>query len=155
VHKNRAGPVFFLHQQPTMAKSPKPARSHLTESLRIALCRYKRDNPALSQRALVKWLEEIHQMTVTQATISNTLQRSAELLAREETVNGNTKTWRSVMYQDVDEALAQWVEAYQANINISREMIRQKVAQFLERLHPDAPKFEFSSGWLAKFKQRH
>ncbi len=34
-------------------------------------------------------------------------------------------------------------------------MIRQKAAQFLERLHPDTPKFEFSSGWLAKFKQRH
>jgi hypothetical protein len=75
-----------------MAKSPKPAYSHLTESLRIALYRYKRDNPALSQRALVKWLEEIHQVTVMQATISNTLQRSAKLLAREETVNGNTKT---------------------------------------------------------------
>jgi hypothetical protein len=59
------------------------------------------------------------------------------------------------MYQDVDEALAQWVEAYQANINISGEMIRQKVAQFLERLHPDVPKFEFSNGWLAKFKQWH
>jgi len=59
------------------------------------------------------------------------------------------------MYQDVDEALAQWVEAYQANININEEMIRQKAAQFMERLHPDAPKFEFSSGWLAKLKQRH
>jgi hypothetical protein len=59
------------------------------------------------------------------------------------------------MYQDVDEALAQWVEAYQANININGEMIRQKATQFLERLHPDAPKFEFSSGWLTKFKQRH
>jgi hypothetical protein len=47
------------------------------------------------------------------------------------------------------------MEAYQANINISGEMIRQKAAQFLERLHPDAPKFEFLSGWLAKFKQRH
>jgi len=31
-----------------MAKSPKPARSHLTESLRIALFRYKKDNLALS-----------------------------------------------------------------------------------------------------------
>jgi hypothetical protein len=103
----------------------------------------------------VKWLEEIHQVTVTQVTINNTLQRSAELLAREETVNGNTKTRRPVMYQDVDEALAQWVEAYQANINISGEMIRQKAAQFLERLHLDAPKFEFSNEWLAKFKQRH
>jgi hypothetical protein len=59
------------------------------------------------------------------------------------------------MYQDVDEALAQWVEMYQVNINISGEMIRQKAAQFLERLHPNVPKFEFSSGWLAKFKQRH
>jgi hypothetical protein len=94
-------------------------------------------------------------VTVTQATISNILQRSAKLLAREETVNGNTKTRRPVMYQDLDEALTQWVEAYHANINISGEMIRQKAAQFLERLHPDVPKFEFSSGWLAKFKQRH
>jgi hypothetical protein len=40
----------------------------------------------------VKWLEEIHQVTVMQATINNTLQRSVELLAQEETVNGNTKT---------------------------------------------------------------
>jgi hypothetical protein len=95
-----------------MAKSPKPTHSHLTESLRIALCQYKRDNPTLSQRALVKWLEEIHQVTMTQATISNTLQRSAKLLAQKETVNGNTKTRRPVMYQDVDEALAQWVEAH-------------------------------------------
>ncbi len=94
-------------------------------------------------------------MTVMQATINNTLQRLAELLAREETINGNAKTRQPVMYQDVDEALAQWVEAYQANINISEEMIRQKATQFLERLHPDAPKFEFSSGWSAKFKQRH
>jgi hypothetical protein len=47
------------------------------------------------------------------------------------------------------------VEAYQANININGEMIRQKAAQFIERLHPDAPKFEFSNGWLTKFKQRH
>jgi hypothetical protein len=47
------------------------------------------------------------------------------------------------------------VEAYQANINISEEMICQKAAQFLKRLHPHAPKFEFSSGWLAKFKQWH
>ncbi len=125
------------------------------ESLRIALCRCKRDNPALNQRALVKQLEDIHQVMVTQATVNNILQRLAELLAREETVNGNTKTRRPIMYQDVDEALAQWVEAYQANININGEIIRQKAAQFLERLHPDAPKFEFSSGWLAKFKQRH
>jgi hypothetical protein len=89
-----------------MAKSPKPACSHLTESLRIALYRYKRDNPAFSQRALVKWLEEIHQVMVTHATISNTLQRLTKLLAWEETVNGNTKTRQPVMYQDVDEALA-------------------------------------------------
>jgi hypothetical protein len=81
-----------------MAKSPKPTRNHLMESLRIALCWYKRDNPAFSQRALVKWLEEIHQVTMMQVTISNTLQRSTELLAREETVNGNTKTRRPVMY---------------------------------------------------------
>jgi hypothetical protein len=51
-------------------------------------------------------------MTMMQATISNTLQRLVELLAREETVNGNTKTRRLIMYQDVDEALAQWVEVY-------------------------------------------
>ncbi len=75
-----------------MAKSPKPTHSHLTESLRIAFYRYKRDNPAFSQKALVKWLEEIHQVTVMQATISNTLQCSVELLAWEETINGNTKT---------------------------------------------------------------
>jgi hypothetical protein len=71
--------------------------------MRIALYRYKRDNPTLSQRALVKWLEEIHQVTMMQATINNTLQRLTKLPAWEETVNGNTKTRRPVMYQDVDD----------------------------------------------------
>jgi hypothetical protein len=54
----------------------------MTDKVRIALCQYKRDNPQLSQKELIKWLEDNHNIKVSQATIFTTLKRSAEILAK-------------------------------------------------------------------------
>jgi hypothetical protein len=47
-----------------------------------ALCQYKRDNPQLSQKDLIKWIEDNHRIKVSQTTIFTTLQWSAEILAK-------------------------------------------------------------------------
>ncbi len=54
----------------------------MTDKVRVVLCQYKRDNPQLSQKDLIKWLEDNHSIKVSQATISTTLKRSAKILAK-------------------------------------------------------------------------
>ncbi|OAE35393.1 hypothetical protein AXG93_2587s1080 [Marchantia polymorpha subsp. ruderalis] len=118
--------------------------------------KYKQDNQHITQRGLVKWLEEEHKVQVTQATVSMTLTRSAELLdGCTEMKNVNQKTRRPVMYPDMEKALVEWIQEYQLVVNVSRDMICQKGKKMLKRLHPSAPPFNFSPGWLDKFKTRH
>ncbi|KAH6598031.1 hypothetical protein BASA61_002960 [Batrachochytrium salamandrivorans] len=52
----------------------------MTDAVRIALCQYKNDNPKVTQKKLVAWLEKEHNTKVAQSTIPGTLKRSAELL---------------------------------------------------------------------------
>jgi len=54
----------------------------MTDKVCVALYQYKRDNPQLSQKDLIKWLEDNHNIKVSQATISTTLKRSAEIFAK-------------------------------------------------------------------------
>jgi len=54
----------------------------MTNKVHVALCQYKRDNPQLSQKDLIKWLEDNHSVKVSQATISTTLKQLVEILAK-------------------------------------------------------------------------
>jgi arginine repressor len=69
----------------------------MTDKVRVALCQYKRDNPQLSQKDLIKWLEDNHNIKVSQATISTTLKRAVEILAKfNNETNLNAKRQRTV-----------------------------------------------------------
>lgn len=59
----------------------------MTDTVRIALCQYKKENPRLTQKALVQWVHDNHRITVSQATISTTLKRTAELLGKSDGAN--------------------------------------------------------------------
>jgi len=64
----------------------------MTNKVCVALYQYKRDNPQLSQKDLIKWLEDNHNIKVSQATISTTLKQSAEILAKSDNeTNFNAK----------------------------------------------------------------
>jgi len=54
----------------------------MMDKVRVALCQDKRDNPQLSHKDQIKWLEDNHNIKVSQATISTTLKRSAEILTK-------------------------------------------------------------------------
>jgi arginine repressor len=64
----------------------------MTDKVRVALYKYKRDNPQLSQKDLIKWVEDNHSIKISQATISTTLKRLDEILAKSDNeTNFNAK----------------------------------------------------------------
>jgi arginine repressor len=119
----------------------------MTDKVRVALCQYKRDNPQLSQKDLIKWLEDNHNIKISQATISTTLKRSAEILAKSDNENNfNTKRQRTVEYPEMESALVKWFRANQEWANVSGELIRKSATKILDRLYPGHEPFEFSNG---------
>jgi hypothetical protein len=128
----------------------------MTDKVRIALCQYKRDNPQLSQKDLIKWLEDNHSIKVNQATISTTLKWSAEILAKSDNeTNLNAKRQRTVRYPEMESALVKWFRANHEWENVSGELVRESAMKILDRLYPGHDPFEFLSGWLEAFKSRH
>jgi hypothetical protein len=105
---------------------------------------------------LIKWLKDNHSIKVSQATISTTLKRSVEILAKSDNeTNVNAKRQRTVRYPEMESALVKWFRANQERANVSGELVRESATKILDRLYPGHEPFEFSSGWLEAFKSRH
>ncbi len=124
----------------------------MTNEVRIALCEHKKKHPSLTQADLITWLQETHNVSVSQGTISLTLKRSAEILAKKEDVNRTAKRQRTVKYPLMETALYRWFLTYQDQVNMSGDLTKEKVAYFLAELYPGHGAFEFSNGWLEAFK---
>jgi hypothetical protein len=126
----------------------------MTNEVRIALCEHKKKHPSLTQADLITWLQETHNVSVSQGTISLTLKRSAEILAKKEDVNRATKQQWTVKYPLMETALYRWFLTYQDQVNMSGDLTKEKAAYFLAKLYPSHGAFEFSNGWLEAFKNR-
>jgi hypothetical protein len=119
----------------------------MMDKVHVALCQYKRDNPQLSQKDLIKWLEDNHNIKVSQATIFTTLKRSAEILAKSDNeTNLNAKRLRTVRYPKMESALVKWFRANQERANVSGELVRESATKILDRFYLGHEPFEFSSG---------
>ena len=94
-------------------------------------------------------------MQVSQGTISNTLKRSSEFLSVD-LQKGDVNLHKSVKFPDLEKALYEWIAQYQELVNMTVELIQEKVKEFMTKMYPtDTPKFNFSLGWLEKFKLQH
>jgi hypothetical protein len=119
----------------------------MTDKVRVTLCEYKRNNPQLSQKDLIKWLEDNHNIKVNQATISTTLKLSAEILAKSDNeTNLNATCQRTIRYPKMESMLVKWFLANQERANVSGELVRESATKILDRLYPGHEPFEFSSG---------
>jgi hypothetical protein len=128
----------------------------MMDKVRVAFCQYKRNNPQLSQKDLIKWLENNHNIKVSEATISTTLKWSAEILEKyDNETNLNAKHQWIVRYPEMESALVKWFRANQERANVSGELVRESGMKILDWFYPGHEPFEFSSGWLEAFKSRH
>jgi hypothetical protein len=126
----------------------------MTNEVRIALCEHKIKHPSLTQANLIMWLQETHNVFVSQGMISLTLKRSAEILAKKEDVNRAVKRQRTVKYPLMETALYRWFLTYQDQVNMSGDLTKEKAAYFLAEHYLGHGAFEFSNGWLEAFKNR-
>jgi hypothetical protein len=135
---------------------PKKGQQYTTMTeVCLALVRYKKDHLGATQKELIKWLEDTHQLKVSQAMVSGTLKGLAELLAKATTSNLSSKRQKTVKFPVMEVALAEWFLANQEHVNLSGDLIRESAMKIIDRLYPDHPPFEFSNGWLEAFKVRH
>jgi hypothetical protein len=94
----------------------------------------------------------MHNVSVSQGTISLTLKRSAKILAKKEDVNRATKRQQTVKYPLMETTLYRWFFTYQDQVNMSGDLTKEKATYFLAELYPGHGAFEFSNGWLEAFK---
>ncbi|MFQ6634158.1 hypothetical protein Gotur_010404 [Gossypium turneri] len=101
-------------------------KSTLTDEMRKVLCEYKNEHPSSSQKDLQQWIQQTFDLSVSQSIISNTLKRSSEYLSKE-IKNNNVKMHKSAKYPELE-----------------------------KKMYGDSnSKFNFSIGWLERFKARH
>jgi hypothetical protein len=67
--------------------SKRSTNTNMTNEVRITLCEHKKKHPSLMQANLIMWLQETHNVSVSQGTISLMLKHSAEILAKKEDGN--------------------------------------------------------------------
>ncbi len=132
--------------------SKRSTNTNMTNEVQIAFCEHKKKHPSLTQADLIMWLQETHNVSVSQGMISLTLKRSAEILAKKEDVNRTAKRQRTVKYPLMETTLYQWFLTYQDQVNMSGDLTKEKAAYFLAELYLGHRAFEFSNGWLEAFK---
>jgi predicted SAM-dependent methyltransferase len=84
----------------------------MTNEVQIVLCEHKKEHPSFTQADLITWLQETHNVFVSQGTISLMLKRSAEILAKKEDVNRAAKRQWTMKYPLMETALYQWFLTY-------------------------------------------
>ncbi|XP_043693961.1 ARS-binding protein 1-like isoform X2 [Telopea speciosissima] len=127
--------------------NPKIASSTMDVAVRIALCKKKADEPNLTQSDLLKWLQDVYNIKVTQSTISNTLKKSRELLDKDIGRPCPTMDYR------IRIALCK-KKAEEPNLT-QHDLLKWLHEVYNIKVTQDAKAFEFSNGWLQSFKKRH
>ncbi|XP_047306342.1 uncharacterized protein LOC124909737 [Impatiens glandulifera] len=69
-------------------------KSIMTDEMRKALCEHARDSPSCTQKQLKKWVAKKFNLQVSQATISNTINKSIDYLSAN-MERGDTKRYKA------------------------------------------------------------
>ncbi|KAG0081870.1 hypothetical protein BGZ90_003143 [Linnemannia elongata] len=135
----------------------------ITHEQRYYLCLKKQDCPAMKQSELAAWFLETYSFPISQPTISHSLKKSAEIIARGISTPGLEPTRvrrRPVRHPELEQALFQWVQQQQQEQGPEQSgegsdpisgpaLVRQakKIAQEMD-IHDTV----FCPGWLSRFK---
>ncbi|KAG0216832.1 hypothetical protein BGX33_012052 [Mortierella sp. NVP41] len=148
----------------------------ITHEQRYHLCLKKQECPAMKQSELAAWFNETYSFPISQPTISHSLKKSAEILARGITSPGVEPTRvrrRPVRHPELEQAIFRWVQEQQ-----QKQQQEQKVGQQQQQQSGDddsdpisgpvlirqAKKIAremnmvdtvFCPGWLTRFKVRY
>ncbi|CAG8687603.1 20221_t:CDS:2, partial [Dentiscutata erythropus] len=120
-------------------------RTTLTEIQKRDLCAYALNNK-LTRAQYVNWIEE--------HTVSRILKTGEQRLSSEP-ISPDIKRHKSVTYPELELALKEFVLTYQNKTVLSDAILIEKAKLLAERLKIPQGAFQFSAGWLHKFKDRN
>jgi hypothetical protein len=103
---------YSHNQNHNIMASKRSTNTNMTNEVRITFCEHKKKHPSFTQADLITWLQETHNVFVSQGTIFLTLKRSAKILAKKEDVNRTAKRQRTVKYPLMETALYWWFLTY-------------------------------------------
>ncbi|KAL6493089.1 hypothetical protein OROGR_032848 [Orobanche gracilis] len=129
-------------------------KSTMTEEMRDSLIEYHKENPSLTQTQLKDWVKTMFNLQVNQATISYTIKRSSNFL--DSKIEKSVERHKPAKFPELEKVLYEWFVQYQERVNMTGELITEKLKDFLKKMYPvDTREFHFSHGWLKGFKSRH
>ena len=128
-------------------------QSRLTNVQRLEICRHKSLYPALKNKDLSAWVQQLYGLTVSLVTIENILKRKQEIEKITPTSFSAKRTGIS-QHPQLDEALLFWVlQCESRRVAVTGSLIKAKAKKFSEQL--GITEREFSNGWLQRFQQRN
>nr|KAJ0196330.1 hypothetical protein LSAT_V11C700354390 [Lactuca sativa] len=119
----------------------------MTNQKQKLLCEYQKNHQGCTQQDLVKWVDKIFYLKVSQGTISNTLKRSPKFLSTNFDKDGSSKRHKAAKYLKLfmEKVVYKWFLQHQ-----------EHAVETLKLLYPqDSSEHNLSQGWLEKFKLRH
>jgi hypothetical protein len=124
-------------------------RKSLTALIKRDICLAKQKTPIPTNKELATAFD------ISTSTISDILNEKDKWLSiNPESSDATRKKKRSLVYEEVDQALTIWTEkAIGAELDITGDILKEKAIHFAQLL--DINDFKASEGWLTKFKQRH
>ena len=92
---------------------------------------------------------------IGKSTVGDILREKEKWLTiDDDSSDANKKKRRNLLYDNVDQALAIWVEqALNTGLDLSGDILKEKAVAFAELLNKIG--FKASDGWLSGFKERH
>ena len=144
IHKN-----FILSAPPA-----RRGRTQLTIAGKKEIVKYKFQHPKARQEAISIYFSQKWGKKVGRSTISDILKYKEKWLSKPKDCD-NALRQRSGMYANLESALFKWYseEVRSENANVSEDVMVAKAKQIGMELNIE--NFQYSSGWLHKFKQRH
>ncbi|KAK0065150.1 tigger transposable element-derived protein 4 [Biomphalaria pfeifferi] len=118
------------------------------------ICMYHIENPGKTQKEIAEVFSAKFGDVVGRRTIGDILANMQRWMI-EVTHSGSAKRLRCAKYGRLEEALQLWyADARMTNPVISDSVLREKAKEIGSELGIDDPKFQYSNGWLHRFKNR-
>ena len=138
-----------------MSTSPvrKRRRVDITAAQKRDLCVYKAEHPKVTQTDIISHFSKEWGVTIGRSTVSEILKDKSKWLSVSKD-SGDVLRNKSAKHTTLETALYTWFDnARSQSLCISDDMLISKAKKFGEDLA--VTDFQYSRGWLSRFKKRH
>lgn len=137
-----------------MMSSSKRKRVEVSIKIKKEICLYKEQNPAKTLNEIRKYVLDKHSIDIGKSTIGDILQGKGRWFSVPVGVNEEHTRELHAKHSDLEKALFLWLSNVSANhAAVNDEMMIQKAKALGHQLNITG--FNYSHGWLQRFKNRH